>query len=146
MIIWLTWCSDLKIKDRIHPVLFAPFFYLNAIVWYNRGVEFFNANQNQKAIECYIKALEINPWFTEAWNNVGFIFQKSGNYKIALLSYDKALNINPNFTIAQQNKLQIYNLIQTANNQKSSAYNTSYVGQEYDLWGRTSYKPASYQF
>ena len=63
---------------------------------------------------------------------MGFIFQKSGNYKIALLSYDKALNINPNFTIAQQNKLQIY-LIQTANNQKSSAYNTSYVGQEYDL-------------
>jgi tetratricopeptide (TPR) repeat protein len=84
-----------------------------AMPWFNKGLEFANLGQNEDAIACYKKAIEIYPRFPEAWNNLGVIFQGRGNYKTALYLYNKALTFNPNYIVAQRNKAILYNLIQT---------------------------------
>lgn len=86
-----------------------------AVTWFNKGVKFANLGQNENAIACYKKAIEIDPQFVEAWNNIGVILQSSGDYKTALVFYDKALTINPNFNLAQRNKIILYNLTHTPN-------------------------------
>ena len=58
----------------------------------------------EKAIECYDRALEINPNFVEAWNNKGNVLDELGRYEEAIECYDKALEINPNYAEAWNNK------------------------------------------
>ena len=40
-----------------------------AVVWNDKGFAFFQLNNYQEAIKCYLKALEINPNFIKALNN-----------------------------------------------------------------------------
>ena len=101
------------------------------MMWYNNGLEFNKLGQNENAIVCYRKPIDINPQFAEALNNLGARVMRTGNYKLALVFYDMAIAINPNFTLSQQNKLQVSNIIRSQNNPWH--YDTSYVGQEYDL-------------
>ena len=41
---------------------------------YSFGLVFKNLGENEKAIDCYEKAIAINPNYVDAYNNLGIIF------------------------------------------------------------------------
>lgn len=63
--------------------------------YFEKGNEFFEQGQFQKAIEEYQKAIEINPNFYKAWNKMGHAYRALGNYEQATECYNKSLQINP---------------------------------------------------
>ncbi|AEF95692.1 tetratricopeptide repeat protein [Methanotorris igneus] len=75
-----------------------------AVEWYNKGWDLQDSGKYLEAIECYDKALEIEPDFVEAWNNKGLALYELGRYSEAIKCYDKALEIDPNFAVAWYNK------------------------------------------
>jgi tetratricopeptide (TPR) repeat protein len=67
----------------------------NAKDWFSKGLEFQESGKLEEAIECYDKALEINPLYEGAWGNKGTCLDSMGRYSNALKCYDKVLEINP---------------------------------------------------
>ena len=51
----------------------------------------------EKAIECYSRALEINPNYAKVWYNKGNALSKLGRHEEAIECYDRVLEINQNF-------------------------------------------------
>jgi len=47
--------------------------------------------KNNEAIECYGKAIEINPNLADAWKDVGFVLKDSRKNKEAIRCFDKAI-------------------------------------------------------
>ncbi|HMB44614.1 MAG TPA: tetratricopeptide repeat protein, partial [Candidatus Methanoperedens sp.] len=73
------------------------------IEWYKKGVEFNNIGKYNDAIECYKKALEINPKNEKTWNNIGSVYFKLKMYLEALKSYEKAIEIRPSNDMISKN-------------------------------------------
>jgi tetratricopeptide (TPR) repeat protein len=63
-----------------------------------------DSNRLQEAIQCYDKALEIDPQFLEAWVGKGAAIGALGNPDKAIQCYDKALEIDPRYAKAWRNK------------------------------------------
>ena len=57
------------------------------------------------AIECYKKALEINPNFADAYYNMGIALQQQNKLEEAIEAYTKALAIKPDHEAARVGKL-----------------------------------------
>src|SRR5919112_2145152 len=70
----------------------------------NKGLSLYFSGNHLEAIECYDKALEINPQNADAYNNKGLSLYFSGNHMEAIECYDKALEINPQNADAYNNK------------------------------------------
>lgn len=54
-------------------------------------------NRNKEAIECYKKALSIDPNYKSAYNSMGFALNGLNKNKEAIECYRKALSIDPNY-------------------------------------------------
>ncbi|CAD8129465.1 unnamed protein product [Paramecium sonneborni] len=67
-----------------------------------------NLKKYQEAIECYDKALLINPKNDQIWNNKGHALRNLNKYQEAIECYDKALLINPQNDQALNNKALHY--------------------------------------
>jgi Flp pilus assembly protein TadD, contains TPR repeats len=63
--------------------------------WLQKGWEFRNKQEYDKAIECYDKAIELNPEDEGAWLWKGNVLGKLQNYEESLACYDKILELNP---------------------------------------------------
>ncbi len=74
------------------------------MAWYNKGLALAKLGKYEEAIECFDKAIELNPNFAPAWNNKGVALAKLGKYEEAIKCYDKALEIDPNYYYAWNNK------------------------------------------
>ncbi|MFQ6072921.1 MAG: tetratricopeptide repeat protein [Methanosarcinales archaeon] len=59
--------------------------------------------QYEDAIECFDKALEIDPKYAYAWVDKGKALDNLGKYKNAIECFDKALEIDPNSDIVKNN-------------------------------------------
>ncbi|CAD8174781.1 unnamed protein product [Paramecium pentaurelia] len=70
----------------------------------NEGVALNNLNKYQDAIECYDKAISINPKYDKAWSNKGDALNNLNKYQDAIECLDKAISINPKFDSAWNNK------------------------------------------
>ena len=57
-----------------------------------------------KTIECYKKALEIEPCLVVAWYNMGISYDTLESHYEAIKCYDKAIEINPMYENAHQSK------------------------------------------
>ena len=101
----------------------SSFVYLSenntAEEWIKKGDAFYKQGKYSEAIECYNKALELNPGLSkdinpklaEAWNNKGLTFADLGRYYEAIECYNKALKIDPRYAEAWYNKgVALYNL------------------------------------
>ena len=66
-----------------------------AVYWYNKGVDLHRSGDYEKAIQCYDRALEIDPGYTNAWNNKGLALRKLDRYAEAIQCYDHALERDP---------------------------------------------------
>ncbi len=83
---------DLKIKQNEEK--------FTAANWFKKGLDFYEKNNYQKAIECYKKAIESNPKFAYAWNGLGVAYGKLGSYQKEIEYYQKAIELNPNISMA----------------------------------------------
>jgi tetratricopeptide (TPR) repeat protein len=69
-----------------------------------KGNEYYYRKEYNNAIQCYDKALEIEPNDSKAWNNKGTALGQLGNYEEAIKCFDKALEMEPNYAKAWDNK------------------------------------------
>jgi tetratricopeptide (TPR) repeat protein len=63
--------------------------------WYLLGNAYFADNQRDKAIEAYLKGLELSPKFTKARYNLGIIYTLKKNKPAASSQYDVLLSLDP---------------------------------------------------
>ena len=67
-----------------------------AVEWVKEGLQYSNLKNYQKAIECYERAIQINPDFDIAWNNLGVAYvMNGGNYPAAIKCCERVIQINP---------------------------------------------------
>ncbi|MGC8970829.1 MAG: tetratricopeptide repeat protein [bacterium] len=74
------------------------------------GVAFVNDGKLNRAKECFLRAIEINPKFAPPYSNIGNLCTEAGKYEEALIWYKKALEIDPNFSSARSNLAHLYRL------------------------------------
>ncbi len=65
-----------------------------AVQWNNKGLEFYNSGEYNKAIECLNKAIELNPALDMAFCNLGATYNLLGNYDKAAEYLNKAAELN----------------------------------------------------
>jgi tetratricopeptide (TPR) repeat protein len=76
--------------------------YLKEIIL--KGNEYYYNKEYKEAIECYDKALEIDPNNTNASVSKGVALHNLGKYDKSIECYDKALEIDPNYADAWYNR------------------------------------------
>lgn len=76
----------------------------SAEIYNNKCLSLINLNRFDEAIECYDKALKINPNNVKAWNNKAFALHNLNRLDEAIECYDKSLEIDPNFISSLRNK------------------------------------------
>jgi len=113
-----SWCSSWnrkKLEVKTESSLYTQTNYKNilqiksmtsneAFEWYYKGSAFFSEGKYSKAIECYDKAIKIDPNFYFALYDKGTALVEQGNYSKAIECYDKAIKIDPNFSDAWNSK------------------------------------------
>ena len=63
----------------------------------------------EKAIECYRKAVEVDPVYFDAWHALGMAYLRAGKIQQAIEAGKRAVEINPNDMLAHTS-LSIYYL------------------------------------
>ena len=66
-------------------------------LWIALGISHFIPHQNERAIDCFRKAVEVNPKDYNAWNKLGAILAHSKMNDEAIATYKKALQLKPNY-------------------------------------------------
>ena len=74
------------------------------MAYYNLGLAHYNKGEYSKAVECYNKAIALEPNDAEAYNNRGVAYSKLGRRKDAKRDYAKAYELDPNDKVFQGNK------------------------------------------
>ena len=83
-------------QNQLNP----PTIYINvndAIVYFSRGVDNQIIGDDEKAIEYFNSALEIDPNYRDAYFSRGVSYKNIGNYTKAIEDFNSALEIDPNF-------------------------------------------------
>jgi tetratricopeptide (TPR) repeat protein len=76
----------------------------------NKGMDFYNQDKFEEAIQAYDKVIEINPRNAEAYNNKGTALGVLGKYSEALQAFEKAKTINSSYAEAWYNMGVIFDL------------------------------------
>ena len=71
--------------------------------WMKKGYSLGLQKKYREALECYEKALKLNPDSPIAWSNMGFIYRVLGNYDKAIEYNKKAIELNPGLAGAWDN-------------------------------------------
>ena len=77
--------------------------------WNNKGNSLGRLGRHEEAIQCFDKALEINPQFFHAWSNKGNSLNSLDRYQEAIMCYDKDIEINPLYAPAMAGKGVCFN-------------------------------------
>jgi len=65
------------------------------IEWNDEGIKLASEGKYENALECFDKAIEINPQYANAWFNKGCILADLNRYEEAIEANDKVIEINP---------------------------------------------------
>jgi len=79
--------------------------------WFYQGNNNFRDGRYQEAVDCYNKAIEIDPFYREVWCNKGIALCNLTKYHEAIDAFNQALNIDPNYSKAKKNKDIALNMI-----------------------------------
>src|SRR3989339_803850 len=63
--------------------------------WFDKGIALIKSNKYKEAIECFDKAIEIDPQNEGAWYNKGFALANLKKYKEAIICLEKEIEIRP---------------------------------------------------
>jgi len=69
----------------------------------NLGIILHALDRTEEAAQCYRRAIEIKPNFSEAYFNLGTLLQAMGKSEEAVRFYQHAIELNPEFAAAQNN-------------------------------------------
>ena len=72
--------------------------------WFDEGKALYFDDKYEEAIECYDRALSIDPNNADAWYWKGSTLRDMGKHSEAIECYDKALEIDPNYILAECGK------------------------------------------
>jgi tetratricopeptide (TPR) repeat protein len=72
--------------------------------WYYKGLDLGTEGKYDEAIQCYDKAIEIDPKHVYAWYNKGLALYYMGKYEEAIKCYDEAIKLAPEYTSAKTSK------------------------------------------
>jgi tetratricopeptide (TPR) repeat protein len=72
--------------------------------WLQEGNALFAIAQYKEAIECYSKAIQLNPNYANAYYNKGLALYNIGQTEAAIEYYDSVLKLQPNYAQAHYNK------------------------------------------
>ena len=76
----------------------------DAVSYANRGVEYRNKGDLDRALADFTKAIAIDPKFAVAYNNRGLVFREKGDIDRALADYSKAIEVDPKHVLAYYNR------------------------------------------
>ena len=68
----------------------------SATAWFQKGVSLDKLGRNKEALECYNKAIELNPENATYWHMKGLSLNRLERYEEAIFCFDKTLALNPN--------------------------------------------------
>lgn len=71
---------------------------LDAQVWFEKGIKFYNSKSFDEAIRCFSEAIMLKPDFAEAFINRSNVFRDRGEYAKALNDLEIAIRINPDYS------------------------------------------------
>ncbi|MCL2204370.1 MAG: tetratricopeptide repeat protein [Defluviitaleaceae bacterium] len=74
----------------------------------DRGVEYYDIGDFERALIDYNKAIELDSKFTWAYNNRGNAYASMNEIERALDDYNKAIGINPNYMLVHNNRGYLY--------------------------------------
>jgi len=89
----------ISLKDKLELIGYDVLLE-DEITWNNRGAEFSRQRKWPDAIECFDKAIEINPLFELPWANKARIYFNLKRYEEALECVNKTLDIHPKWAEA----------------------------------------------
>ena len=72
--------------------------------WFQEGYDCDERGEYQQAIDCYNKAIELDPEDADTYNNKGIALKSLGEYQQAIDCYDKAIKLKPDDLKAYYNK------------------------------------------
>ena len=72
--------------------------------WNEKGIALYWEEKDSEAIECYDKAIAVDPTYFDAWNNKAFILSGLGRYDEAIVCWDRAIALKPTSAETWYNK------------------------------------------
>jgi cytochrome c-type biogenesis protein CcmH/NrfG len=76
----------------------------NPVTWIQLGNSYYDADQHEKAIEAYEKALALKPNNADVLTDLGVMYRRNGQPRKAIESFDKAFAVNPQHETSRFNK------------------------------------------
>lgn len=73
-----------------------------------QGYRLQSSGNLRQALSFYQKAVEIDPFYTEAYNDIGVIYEEQGHLDKAKSYYQKALDLSPSYLAAYTNLALLY--------------------------------------
>jgi len=99
------------IVRQLEPVdVYSPSDSKLAREYYNKGVTFQKNKDYEKAIDAYLKAIELDNQFTDAMDNVGVCYRILVDYENAIKYYKMSLEILPENDVALINIALVYRM------------------------------------
>lgn len=77
---------------------------------FNHGVDLADEGQYEQATTEFSKAIELDPYYTEAYNNRGTAYHYLGEYQQAIADYSKAIELDPSYPAPYYNRAYIYRI------------------------------------
>jgi len=75
---------------------------------YDQGMTEFAMAEYDKAIECYRKAVELDPQYFDAWHALGMAYLRANRIPEAIEAGKRAIEINPNDMLAHTSLSMYY--------------------------------------
>ena len=79
-----------------------------AEIFFDRGNEYLDQDDLDRAIAEFDKAIQLNPNLTGAYHNRGYAFGMKGDLDRAISDLDKAIQLDPNYALAYSNRWLAY--------------------------------------
>lgn len=121
---------EIEINDKLYSalVLYYPYFAVSkkdqAREIYDIAVEHFYNNENDKAVELFLKAIKIDPLFEDAYESLGVLYGRLEQYDLAIKMMEQLKDLNSKCMMAYTN-LSLYHMkvgeIEKAEDYKSQA-------------------------
>ena len=80
--------------------------FADVLIWINRGNDHVESGMYPEAIQCYDKALEINPRDAKTWFNKGNVLYELARYQEAIISFQKFIEFAPHTNASQVRKVE----------------------------------------
>ncbi|MCQ2612105.1 MAG: tetratricopeptide repeat protein [Treponemataceae bacterium] len=96
------------VEDR--PMV-SPTDSAEAVYCYNKGTECLQNNLLEDAETLLLRAIQLDPEFSDAMDHLGLVYRRLGRYEEAIGLYEKSLSVNPENSVAYINMGIAYRLL-----------------------------------